>query len=490
MLSREDLELAEARRTLVLFGATGDLSRRRLIPALHDLAARGLLAPDTALIATAPDELSTREFAARARATIQANSAVGATDEVTERFVARLRYIPSRPGLRELAEALSALDDASDSRRERVLYLAVPPAAFAGLTEELVASGVAQGARVVFEKPFGCDPATFASLRELVRARLGEQDACCIDHFLAKEAVRRIMLARFADSPLASVWNRDHIDHVVIDAPETLGIGSRGGFYDRTGALRDMVVTHMFNLLAAVAMPRPASLAAADMADARIGLLRDVRPLDPAEVVRGQYDGYRDLDGVSRSSNTETYFAARVAIDNNSWSGVPFIIRTGKRLESNRQAVRVAFTHPVAVIARDRRSACTRSRMVAFDLRAGEPSGRTGTHARQQRYPAWGAERSIPMVSAYERVMLDVLGGRPDAAIGFDAMARSWEIVTPVLADPPGLHRYQPGSAGPEPADALLPARSVSAGAFAPGPPRMAALSRPREHECAGARRA
>jgi glucose-6-phosphate 1-dehydrogenase len=435
--------------TLVLFGATGDLCRRKLLPALHHLRVAGLLPDRTRIVATSPDDITPAQFAALARRAIAEHSPWGEDDGGLP-AVTYVRTNSSMGGLSPLADAVVS------GEGHPIFYLAVPPHAFAGLTQQLVVSTLAEGARIVYEKPFGETRRAFDELSTLVGALLDEGQVHCVDHYLAKDAVRQIIRARFAGPLFDGVWDRERIERVEIDVPETLGVGTRGAFYDRTGALKDMVMTHLLNVLAVVAMERPASWRPNDVADARAEVLRAVASLDARSVVRGQYDGFRGIVDVRPDSDTETFVAARIRVDNARWGGVPFLLRTGKRLGSDRQRVRVVFHAPVPVLAGDGPRGRRHARAVSFDLRAAQTVDLLG--GRRGPWPV-GAGPALPPLGAYERLLLELMEGPRASVVRADAIAETWRIVGDILDAPPPLSRYAVGSSGPSAAARLLAAR-------------------------------
>ena len=313
----------------------------------------------------------------------------------------------------------------SVSGSQLVHYLAVPPVAFAGLTKALGQHGLAKGARVVYEKPFGTSQRDFRVLDNVVRSVLDEQQIYRIDHFLGKEATQDLHLLRFANGLFAAMWRRECVESVQIDVPEKLGITDRAGFYDATGAVLDMLVTHLFQVAAEVAMEPPASLGAADLQAAREKVIRSFRPLDPGEVVLGQFAGYRDVPGVGARSSRDTFVAARLWIDNARWRGVPFYLRTGKRLAATRQRVSLILREPAGPLAgqlpRD-------ANVLSFSL-AGDGE-----------------------------IDLSLVAKKPGPALDVDTAHASipWRVADPLLSNPPPIAPYPPGSWGPARARELI----------------------------------
>ena len=331
---------------IVLFGATGDLAKRKLLPGLYHLFEAGLLPRRYRIIGTSRRPLGDDEFRALAR---QATEEFGRLEPGPrwDEFAANLAYAASDVGAAdELAAATKRAEDAIGGEVRRLHYLSVPPQAMAGIVETLGAAGLADGARVIMEKPFGTDLETARALNAVVHGVFPEEQVFRIDHFLGKEAVQNVLALRFANGLFEPIWNRDHVDHVQLDVPETLSIGTRAGFYDATGAFRDMVVTHLFQVLGFAAMEPPVSLAAKPLVDEKVKVFESMRPLDPARVVRGRYAGYLDEEGVAADSQTETFVALEAFIDNWRWADVPFYLRTGKRLRAGRRTLTVVFREP------------------------------------------------------------------------------------------------------------------------------------------------
>jgi glucose-6-phosphate 1-dehydrogenase len=341
-------------------------------------------------------------------------------------------------------------------------YLAVPPVAFAGLTKALGQHGLAKGARVVYEKPFGTSGEDFRELDRAVHAVLDEQQVYRIDHFLGKEGTQDLHLLRFANGSSAASWNREHIESVQIDVPETLGISDRAQFYDATGAVLDMLVTHLFQVAAEVAMEPPASLGPLDLQAAREQVIGCFRPLDPGEVVLGQFDGYRDVPGVDPGSSRDTFVAARLWIDSPRWHDVPFYLRTGKRMAASQQRVTLIFREPPGPLSgRLPRSANVLSFSMAGD---GEIDLAVVAKKPGPVLDLDVAHASIPLASLpgadplppYVRLIHDVLLGDRSLFTRPDGLAAVWDVAEPLLSRPPQVNSYAPGSWGPAQACELI----------------------------------
>ena len=330
---------------IVLFGATGDLAKRKLIPGLFHLSAAGLLPKGYRIIGTSPAKfaMSPAEFRRHAKESIREFGIVKPTGEKWKAFEAALDFGASDPNdPHPLLRVVDRAKKAIGGEPRLLHHLAIPPVAFGSVIGMLGSSGLNQNAHVIIEKPFGTDLASAKALNATVHEVFDESCIFRIDHFLGKEAVDNVLAFRFANGMFEPIWNRNHVSYVQIDVPETLSIEGRAAFYENTGAFRDMVVTHLFQVLGFVAMEPPTSLMAKALRDEQVKVFDSLQPVDPADVVRGQYKGYRDEEGVSKRSQTETFVALKVAVDNWRWHGVPFYLRTGKSLAENRQVGRAS----------------------------------------------------------------------------------------------------------------------------------------------------
>jgi glucose-6-phosphate 1-dehydrogenase len=453
---------------IVVFGANGDLSRRKLLPAFVHLAAEGLMPNEYRIIGTSRSELSDEEFRELAR---EATAEFGRTtpdDFDWDEFAKRLSYVSCNFGPDETEALVDAVDRAEHEMRggrARLFYLAVPPAVFGPITEGLAKSGLAEHARIVFEKPFGSDLESYRELDHIVTTSLDESQVYRIDHYLGKETVQNIFAFRFANGMFEPIWNRAHIEHVQIDVPEDLGVENRAGFYEKTGALRDMVVTHLFQVLSMVAMEPPVAFSAKALLDEKVKVFDGVVPLSPDDVVRGQYDGYRDIEGVAPDSDTETFVAARVFVDNWRWAGVPFFLRTGKRMAESRSSITLAFCDPPRRMFRNVPAEGFGNDHLTIELGPHEgisitflakipgPAIELGPAQMHFRYEgSFGSE----LIEAYERLLHDALLGDRTLFTRADGIERTWEVVAEVLDNPPLLHKYAQGSWGPEAAKELI----------------------------------
>src|SRR5215472_11415166 len=321
---------------IVMFGATGDLARRKLLPGLFHLAAAGLMPDKYQIIGSSRRTMTDDQFREHARQAITEFGAHKPIGAPWQAFARKLSFASADPGhTRSLVEAITAAERQVGGSPERLYHLAVPPAGFEPTITMLGEAGLAPQSRVIIEKPFGTDLASARALNGTVHAIFDESQVFRIDHFLGKESIDNILAFRFANGLFEPVWNRRHISYVQIDVPETLSIEGRGGFYDHTGAYRDMIVTHLFQVLGFAAMEPPTSLDARHLRDKTAKVFESLKPIDVTHVVRGQYVGYQDESGVATDSDTETMAAVRAEIDNPRWAGVPFFLRSGKNLAAS-----------------------------------------------------------------------------------------------------------------------------------------------------------
>jgi glucose-6-phosphate 1-dehydrogenase len=448
----------------VLFGGTGDLAKRLVLPAFYQLALAGLLPKKWLLVGNGRGNLTHEEFRAHVHGAL---SAFGPRPEpvLWEAFAQRVFFAgggfsSSDPGSLPEVLAKGRADLGGDPHL--VHYLAVPPVAFAELTKGLGAHGLAKGARVVYEKPFGTSLAAFRALDRVVHSVLDEQQVYRIDHFLGKEGTQDLHLLRFANGLFSAMWCREHVESVQIDVPEKLGITDRSVFYDATGAVLDMLVTHLFQVAAEVAMEPPASLGALDLQGAREKVIGRFRPLDPAEVVLGQFAGYRDVPGVAARSTRDTYVAARLWIDNDRWRGVPFYLRTGKRLAATKQQVSLILREPAGPLAGQLPAeANVLSFSLAGDgeidlsLAAKKPGPGLDVDIARTSIPLSGLTDAEPL-APYVRLIHDVLIGDRSLFTRPDGLAAAWKVADPLLSKPPRIASYAPGSWGPAQARKLI----------------------------------
>jgi len=448
----------------VLFGATGDLAKRMVLPAFYQLAQHGLLPQEWRLIGNGRGDVSHEDFTQHVHDVLEEfgpKPADGPWDE----FSSRLRFAgggfdQSTPG--SLLDVLEEAKREMASDAQYIHYLAIPPSAFMKVTEGLGEHGLAEGSRVVYEKPFGTSPDGFRELDEAVHRVLDESQVFRIDHFLGKEGTQNLHALRFGNGLFDSVWNRDHVRAVQIDVPETLGIDDRTAFYDETGALLDMIVTHLFQLAAEVAMEPPLSMGADDVQTAREAVIAAFRPLAADDVVLGQFDGYTGTEGVPEDSTTDTFTAARLWIDTDRWRGVPFLLRTGKRMAVGEQQVSLIFRAPeegplASSAPADGNVLTIRlSGSGQVDLRVvvKEPGAEFDLVTGTADLPLAEVRDADPL-PPYVKLINDVILGDRTLFTRPDGLGHAWDAVSRILADRPAVHPYAPGSWGPDAADAL-----------------------------------
>ncbi|WP_344615180.1 glucose-6-phosphate dehydrogenase [Dactylosporangium salmoneum] len=448
---------------IVLFGGTGDLARRKLLPGLFSLAKAGLLPARYRIVGSARSAHTDDQFRQLARDAVAEFGLAEPTGAAWHEFAESLSFGAAAPDdPQPLLDAVAAAERSIGGHPRRLFHLAVPPQGFTPTIGMLDGTGLAGGnARVIIEKPFGTDLASARALDDTIHATFDESQVFRIDHFLGKESVDNILALRFANGLFEPIWNRDHISHVQIDVPETIGIEGRAGFFEQTGTFRDMIVTHLLQVLGFVAMEPPTALAAKQLRDETTKVFGAMPPLDPARVVRGQYRGYRDEPGVDPGSQTETFIAACVEVDNWRWSGVPFFLRSGKSLGQKRQLVTVGLKRPALrmfALDPDTNVTPTNKLVIDFDdpgwiaarFLAKEPGAtmRLGEASMTFRYADSFCNRHA--LAGYERLLLDAMLGNQSLFTRADGIERLWELSAPLLDDPPPVQPYDPGSWGPD----------------------------------------
>ncbi len=461
-----------APQAIVIFGASGDLARRKLLPALFHLFVEGLLPGDFAVVGyarTPMDDGAFRELACRAVTEFGRCRAEG---PAWEAFQAHLSYVTGdfadAGAMDHLADHLDGADRRHGTQGRRLFYAATPPAAYGQIVARLGESGLAPGSRIVFEKPFGHDLSSARELAAAVREVFEESQVFRIDHYLGKETVQNILALRFSNGLFEPVWNRRYVDHVQVTVAEDIGVEGRGAFYEQTGALRDMVQTHLLQVLTIVAMEPPVSFEADRLRDEKVKVLRSTHLCDPKRAVFGQYEGYRGEAGVAPDSRVETFVALELEVENWRWSGVPFFLRTGKRLARKTSEVTLAFREVPYNIFREAgvealppdhltiRIQPDEGITLAINAKEPGPGLRLSRAAFDFDYDR--AFRS-ELLDAYALLLLEAMEGDPTLFLRQDAVERAWEILQPLLDHPPPVVPYRPGSWGPEEADRLVAPR-------------------------------
>jgi glucose-6-phosphate 1-dehydrogenase len=447
---------------IVLFGATGDLARRKLLPGLLRLTESGLLA-DVRIVGTSMDDFGPEEFDKLARAACEEFGKGDITDERWAPFSALLDYVPHSSGGEALAATVreheGELGGATADVR-RLHYLSVPPKAALDVVHQLEATGLVERSRIIMEKPFGTDLESAVRLNDELHQVFREEQIFRIDHFLGKEAAQNILAFRFANGLFEPIWNRNFIDHVQIDVPEMLGLEGRTAFYESTGAYRDMVVTHLMQVLAFMAMEPPTTLEPDPISDEKLKVFRSMRPLEPHNVVRGQYTGYRGKEEVSDYSDTETFIALRVEIDNWRWAGVPFFLRTGKKLAEGARIISIAFKEPPLTMFPAGSNAGTQGPdHLTFDLAdqsrmslsfyGKRPGPGMQLEKLSMQFATHDTQSSDAVLEAYERLILDAMKGDHTLFTTAAGIEELWAKSTPLLTNPPPVRAYAPGSWGP-----------------------------------------
>ncbi len=457
-------------QAIVIFGATGDLTKRKLLPAFYHLFLRGRLPREFAIVGYARSQRTDQEFIEEARDHIARFSPHAPEGEAWAEFSRRLSYLAGEfdapKAMKGLVEHLDRVDERHGTRGGRFFYAATPPAAYPDIVHQLGEVGLHRDAKVVFEKPFGRDLASAMELNATMHEVFEERQVYRIDHYLGKETVQNILAFRFANGMFEPVWNRRYIDHVQITVAESIGIEGRGEFYEQTGNIRDMISTHLFQVMTFVAMEPPVAFEPDLLRDETVKALRATEACRPDRVVRGQYRGYRQEAGVSAESTVETFSAMELHVDNWRWAGVPFYLRTGKGLKEKMSEITLKFRRvPFNVFKETDFASRKRDHLtirvqpdegitIAFNAKRPGP----GMHLDRVRMEFDYAEEypNQEIADAYELLLLEAMRGDHSLFIREDGVERAWQILQPVLDRPSPVRPYDQGSWGPAEADALI----------------------------------
>jgi glucose-6-phosphate 1-dehydrogenase len=459
----------ESADALVIFGITGDLAKVMTFRSLYRLECRELL--DCPIVGVAVDDWSVEKLHEHARECIEGTGEKLESD-VFERLAKRLSYVS---GDFTDAATYKKVGEAIGEAKTPVFYLEIPPFLFGPVIKELAGAGLTKSARVVVEKPFGHDLASARELAAEIHKYIEEPQLYRIDHFLGKMGTDELLYLRFANTMIEPIWNRNHIAYVQITMAERFGVEDRGHFYDPVGALRDVVVNHLMQLVALAAMEAPAGSDAETLQDAKHAVFQAIADANPAHYVRGQYDGYLDIDGVAKDSTTETYAALRLDIDNWRWSGVPWFIRTGKKLPLTQTELRAVFRDPprLGFMEHGHRrpepnqfvvklDPATGTRVI-LDAHRADLAGPEAVHLDVE-FAEQGGEAPTP----YEVLLLDAMRGESARFTRQDGVEEAWRIFEPLLREAPPVKRYVPGSWGPQEAEKLVKGFGSWHGPWAP----------------------
>jgi glucose-6-phosphate 1-dehydrogenase len=454
---------------VVIFGASGDLAKRKLLPGLFHLFHERMLPESFAVVGYSRTQFSDDEFREHAKEAVAKYG--GLEDGMWERFAERLSYVSGdfqrERDFEHLARHLEKVESTFGTKN-RLFYCSTPPEAYPEIVRRIGEEGLQDRARIIIEKPFGQDLETARELNEIVQMVFDESQVFRIDHYLGKETVQNILVFRFANALFEPVWNRSYVDHVQLTVAEEIGIEGRGRFYERVGALRDMVQTHLLQILTFLAMEPPPSFDPDRVRDEKVKVLRAIPPVSAEHVVRGQYRGYREEEKVPPDSEVETFVALRLEIDNWRWAGVPFFLRTGKRLAERRAEAVIVFKEIPHMIFRQLGMEHLEPNQLAIRIQPDEGVSlsftvqKPGAQIELDRASLdfrYGTAFDTPLVEAYEILLLEAMRGDHMLFTRQDGVERAWEVLQPILDAPRKTAEYKPGSWGPNEADELIAPR-------------------------------
>jgi glucose-6-phosphate 1-dehydrogenase len=457
-------------QALVIFGASGDLAKKKIIPALYNLAVQDLLPDRYVIIGFGTTPWDDEDFRSHARESVETFSRTPLDPAVFGPLAERMSFVSGAASdaeaMKSLQQKLEQADAMHGCQGKRLFYLAVPPKAFPSIVMAIGDTGLnTPDSGIVIEKPFGSSLDTARELTAMVHEVFEEPQLFRIDHYLGKETVQNLVVFRFANALWERVWNRDAVEHVEITVAEPIGVEGRAGYYEHAGATRDLLQNHMLQVMAFLAMEPPRALEPEAFRDETAKLLRAVQPIDPHDAVRGQYDGYRREDGVDAKSTTETYIAARLMIDNWRWDGVPFYLRHGKYLPERNTEITVVFRQAPDYLFKELELGTIPSNHLSIRVQPDEGI----SLAFQAKEPGPGYDLQTVRMDfdyeesfahapseAYERLLHDAMDGDHTLFTREDAVDRAWELVTPLLENPGPLFHYPKGSWGPAQADKLV----------------------------------
>jgi glucose-6-phosphate 1-dehydrogenase len=460
-------------QAVVIFGASGDLTKRKLLPAFYHLFLEGRLPKRWAIVGSARTDMSDEQFVEQSREHIAEFSTHAPEGDRWTEFASHLSYcalsFTDPMAMKPLVEHLERVDERHGTEGQRFFYCATPPSAYPDIVHRIGEVGLQQNAKIVIEKPFGRDLQSARELNATMHEVFDESQVFRIDHYLGKETVQNILMFRFANGMFEPIWNRRYIDHVQITVAEKIGIEGRGAFYEETGNIRDMISTHLFQTMTFIAMEPPVSFDPERLRDETVKALRATLACDPAKVVRGQYRGYRDEQGVAPDSTVETFSAMQLNVDNWRWAGVPFFLRTGKALKDKVSEITLKFRRvPFNVFKETGIELGKRSHLtiriqpnegitIGFNAKKPGPDMELGRVTMEFDYAEDFAQSEI--LDAYELLILEAMEGDHSLFIREDAVERAWEILQPVMQDPPPVVMYGKGTWGPPEADQLVAPR-------------------------------